>query len=127
MDKDLEQRDVSEWLAEHALKWEAMSPEEQKERKAANLAEREKYNNMSIHEIIAECDAKMSKSAGKPGWKYKDLPRMVPELFYKFIEIVGQENLHWLAVANYGDTLRGQVLISPDGMEILRKFNDKET
>lgn len=122
MDNDLEQHEVSEWLAEKEREWDAMTPEEQEARKAANLAEREKYNNMSIDEIMDAGYAELAESLGKPGWTYRDVPRMVPELFYKFIEIVGEENLHWLAMSNYGDTLRGQVLISPDGMEILREF-----
>jgi len=126
IDENFEQRGVFDWVAEQNSKWAAMTPEEQEAKRAANAESANNYA-MSIHEIMAECNAEMARAAGKPDWTYKDLPRMVPELFYKFIEIVGENNLHWLSMANYGDTLRGQVLISPDGMEILRKFNDEET
>lgn len=119
MDKHLEQRDVSEWIAEKDREWAALTPEEQESRKAANLAERERYNNMTMPEMLREIDDAMAEECGMPGWTYRDLPRMVPELFYKFIEIAGHENLHWITMANYGDTLRGQVLISPDGMKNL--------
>ncbi len=119
MDKNLVQREVSEWVAEIEREWEALTPEEQEARRAANLDERTKYDGMPPDEIINASYAEMAESLGKPGWTYKDLPRMGPELFYKFIEIAGDENLHWITMANYGYTLRGQVLISPDGMKNL--------
>jgi hypothetical protein len=123
LDSHLEQREVSEWIAEKERELAALTPEEREARIAANLAERERYDNMTMPEMLKEIDDAMAEACGMPGWTYKDLPRMVPELFYKFIEIVGHENLHWIAMSNYGDTLRGQVLISPDGMEKLREFN----
>lgn len=76
-----------------------------------------------INKLIDDAYSELAEEVGKPGWVYRDLPRMVPELFYKFVELVGEENLHWLTMANYGDTLRGQVLISPVGMEKLRELN----
>ena len=127
IDENFEQRDVSDWVAEVNSKWAAMSPEEQEAKRAANLAERVNNYAMSIHEIMAECDAAMAKAAGKPDWTYKDLPRMTHEVFSEFVDVIGDDNLHWLTVADYGPTIRGQVLISPAGMEILRNFNDEET
>lgn len=125
MDKDLEQRNVSDWLAEKEREWEALIPEEQEARKAANLAERARYDNMTMPELLREMDNAMADTCGLPGWTYRDLPRMVPELFYKFIDIAGHENLHWITMANYGDQLRGQVLISPDGMKNLASVLSK--
>jgi hypothetical protein len=128
IDENFEQRDVKEWVAKIQQEFDAMSPEEQEALKAANLAEREKYDNMSIQEMMAECDTAMAKAAGKPDWKYVDLPRMTHEFFNEFVNIVGEENLHWLTVAVYSSTTRGQVLISPAGrMRILSEFNDEET
>jgi hypothetical protein len=119
VDKHLEQRDVSEWIAEKDREWAALTPEEQEARRTANLAEQAKYDGMTPDEIINAGYVEMAESLGKPGWVYRDLPRMVPELFYKFIELAGDENLHWITFANYGYALRGQVLISPDGMKNL--------
>ena len=39
-----------------------------------------------------------------------------PNLFDQFIEIVGAKNISWLTLADYGDTKRGQCLISPAGL-----------
>ena len=50
------------------------------------------------------------------GWRYVDLPRMRPNMFDQFIEIVGAKNISWLTLADYGDTKRGQCLISPVGL-----------
>jgi hypothetical protein len=124
MDEHLQTRDVNDWLEEHNKWWDSLSLEEQEAERAKNKAINEeceqKNAGKSIDQIFGEG---IAEECGKPDWTYKDLPRMVPELFYTFIEIVGEENLHWITMANYGDTLRGQVLISPVGMEKLEKFN----
>lgn len=124
MDEQVEPREVSDWLEEHNRWWHSLSPEEQDAERAKNKAINEEWERKnagkSIEQIFSEG---IAEELGKPDWTYKDLPRMVPELFYTFIEIVGEENLHWVTMANYGDTLRGQVLISPVGMEKLREFN----
>lgn len=62
----------------------------------------------------------------KPGWVYHDLPRMSPEFFDQFVEIVGQENLLWITFADYGTSKRGQVMISPEGMQNLKEYNDEQ-
>lgn len=126
IDENFEQRGVSDWVAEQNSKWAAMTPEEQEAKRAANAESANNYA-MSIHEIMAECNAELAKAAGKPDWTYKDLPRMTHEVFSEFVDVVGEENLHWLTVADYGPTIRGRVLISPAGMELLRNFNDEET
>lgn len=54
---------------------------------------------------------------GKPGWTYKDLPRMTPEIMKSFKELIGIENAHWLTFADYGTSVRGQLLISPQGIQ----------
>jgi hypothetical protein len=124
MDEHLQTRDVNDWLEEHNKWWDSLSLEEQEAERAKNKAINEEWEQKnagkSIDQIFGEG---IAEELGKPDWTYKDLPRMVPELFYTFIEIVGEENLHWITMANYGDTLRGQVLISPVGMEKLKKFN----
>ena len=60
------------------------------------------------------------KTSIEDGWVYRDLPRMSPQMFDLFIEIVGEENTAWLTVADYGDSKRGQLLISPAGIERLK-------
>ena len=60
------------------------------------------------------------------GWRYVDLPRMRPNLFDQFIEIVGAKNISWLTLADYGDTKRGQCLISPAGLARLTASPIKE-
>lgn len=60
------------------------------------------------------------------GWEYRDLPRMTPEDFDQFVTLVGKENIRWLAMANYPDgTRRGQLLVSPKGLEKVRLYSAK--
>jgi len=51
------------------------------------------------------------------GYVYRDLPKMSPEYFDKFIELVGEENIVWLTLADYGHSKRGQLLLSPEGQQ----------
>ncbi|GAA0768600.1 hypothetical protein [Brevundimonas olei] len=57
------------------------------------------------------------------GWVYRDLPRMAPEYFDQLIDLVGESNIVWLTKADYGDTRRGQLLISPEGMRNIAAYN----
>lgn len=63
-----------------------------------------------------------------PGWSYRDLPQMTVELFERFIELAGEDNLRWLTVAERvwegNTTKRGQVMISPKGMQNIRDHNE---
>lgn len=64
------------------------------------------------------------------GWQYRDIPRMSPDMWDYFVGIIGDENFVPLSMAEYGEedaqgnqtisAKRGQLLISPDGMENLR-------
>lgn len=55
------------------------------------------------------------------GWIYRDLPRMTQEAFNHFLDILGEENARFLTFARYsGDAVRGQLLMSPAGMERLK-------
>lgn len=56
-------------------------------------------------------------------WHYRDLPRMSQESLDALKNIIGESNLKWLTFADYGTSVRGQVLISPNGMEALAEFN----
>lgn len=59
-------------------------------------------------------------------WVYRDLPRMTPEYFDKFIEVVGVDNIEWLTRAEYPDgAKRGQLFISPAGMNRLKAHTTK--
>lgn len=57
------------------------------------------------------------------GWVYRDLPRMTPEYFDQLIDLVGESNIVWLTKADYGDSRRGQLLISPEGMRNIAAYN----
>lgn len=61
-----------------------------------------------------------------PDWTYHDLPKLSLADFDRFIEIAGESNLKWITIAEYrnGDTFskRGQVMISPKGMENCRNY-----
>ena len=49
------------------------------------------------------------------GYVYRDLPRMEHRFLNELIDIIGATEIVWLSRANYGDTGRGQILISPAG------------
>lgn len=60
------------------------------------------------------------------GWQYRDLPRMTYEAFDKFVSIVGEENIRWLTLADYGNAKRGQLIISPAGFENMKAFGNAD-
>lgn len=62
---------------------------------------------------------------GKPDWEYRDLPRMTPEFFAKFVDLVGEDNILWITKASYKDgTQRGQLLVSPEGLKRARAYSE---
>jgi hypothetical protein len=54
------------------------------------------------------------------GWVYRDLPRLSFEMFDRLVSMIGEANIVWLTQADYGDSKRGQLLISPDGIQRLK-------
>lgn len=128
LDSDIEQRDVNEWMEEHNRWWNSLSPEEQEARRAKNLADQkeweEKNAGKSISQIMGESIAEM---LGKPDWLYGDLPKLTKEYFDKFVDIIGEENIHWITLAQYPANFgkwnnqeplyRGQYLVSPEGQK----------
>lgn len=58
------------------------------------------------------------------GWVYRDLPRLTPEAMEKFVGIVTEGEIRWLTKARYPDgSVRGQLLISPKGMDNMKAFS----
>lgn len=55
------------------------------------------------------------------GWEYRDLPRMTHECMDEFRRIVGEDNIRWLSFSDYGRAVRGQLFISPNGLERMRE------
>ena len=80
--------------------------------------------NRMLDEAIAEGIKSDPSMAEYRDWHYRDLPRMTPELMEEFREIIGDENLKWITFAkyDYGTSVRGQVLISPAGMQALADY-----
>lgn len=55
-----------------------------------------------------------------------DLPKMQEGLMLEFIQMVGEENLRWITTAKYPTGLvRGQILISPEGLRRVREHIKK--
>lgn len=58
------------------------------------------------------------------GWEYRDLPRMTQDCLNQFLDILGEENARFLTFARYSaDSVRGQLLISPAGMNRLKAYS----
>ena len=61
------------------------------------------------------------------GWVYRDLPRMTPEAMRTFLDIVDENEVRWLTKASYpGGAVRGQLLISPKGIENMKAYAQRE-
>lgn len=54
------------------------------------------------------------------GWVYRDLDRMTPDAWEQLRGIIGDENIRMMTWANYGKSVRGQIWISPTGIENLK-------
>lgn len=124
MDDDMKQIDLHEWMQKLEEEWNKLSPEEQAARTAEAKAEQDRLSKMSIDEIFAEAEHALAKSLGKPDWTYRDLPRMHPENLNSLVQIIGEDEIYWITHAEYKDgSVRGQILISPIGMEALRQYS----
>lgn len=62
----------------------------------------------------------VGKTYRADGWVYRDLPKLSYEMFDKLVAMIGEENIVWLTQADYGTSKRGQLLVSPAGMENIR-------
>ena len=77
-----------------------------------------------LNAMLDAAYADLAEQMGKPGWKYRDLPRMTPETLNMLVMIIGEENIEWITHASYDDgSCRGQILISPLGMDALGAYN----
>lgn len=76
-------------------------------------------------------DVGLPRPPGKENWVYRDLPKMREDFFDKFVELVGSENIAWITQAKYeyedGIYKRGQLFISPEGIERLKARNKDNT
>lgn len=124
MDEDMKKIDLHEWMQKLEEEWNKLSPEEQEARIAEAKAEQERLSKMSIEEIMNEAQQELAKSLGKPGWTYRDLPRMIPEVRDNIVQIIGEDQIYWITQAEYKDgSVRGQILISPLGMKALEMYS----
>lgn len=74
----------------------------------------------------------MIEELEKQGWIYGDLPKLNRENFDKFLDIVGENNIKWLTLAQYPtnfgkwnnkvELFRGQYMLSPEGKERIRTW-----
>lgn len=124
MNDNMKKIDLHEWMQKLEEEWNKLTPEEQAKRTAEAKAEQERLSKMSIEEIFAEAEQSLAKSLGKPDWTYRDLPRMHPENLDSLVQIIGEDEIYWITMAEYGDgSVRGQILISPLGMKALEMYS----
>jgi hypothetical protein len=126
MDLHLPQRSVLDCQKEHDEAWAALTPEEQEAKREANRIENEKYQNKTMNELMDEAYAELAVQCGKPGWIYKDLPKLTQHNMILFKRLIGEDNLHWIAYSTYqpGGLCRGQVLINPEALDRIKEFNN---
>lgn len=58
------------------------------------------------------------------GWVYHDIPWTTVEAWEQLIALVDDDNIVLLAASDRDGAIRGQVLISPDGMERIAGYNE---
>ena len=86
------------------------------------------FDGMSMAEIGAALDNALQEALieSQPelaGWTYRDLPRMTKRCLDDLIGVLGESNIKFITFADYGNnSVRGQVMISPDGMNNLKEF-----
>lgn len=79
--------------------------------------------------MLEDAETEWAREAtGLTDWHYRDLPQMAPEFFDKFVDLAGEDNLRWITLAERpwpdgSRTRRGQVMISPEGMERIAAYN----
>lgn len=83
--------------------------------------------NTDPRKLFAEAEQKVFREVtGLPDWHYKDLPKMTPEILDKLVDAIGPDHIKWITKAEYKiegkDFKRGQVMISPEGIENLKTF-----
>ena len=61
------------------------------------------------------------------GWAYRDVPRMTQDAWKLLMGIIGADNVELLSFANYGTAVRGQMMISPEGMVNLEAYGNRES
>jgi len=65
----------------------------------------------------------MGQTLRADGWVYRDLPgRLSPEMWDTLIETLGDGNYRILAMTITSDYVRGQFMISPEGMKNLARY-----
>jgi hypothetical protein len=65
-------------------------------------------------------EASFNASMGTEGWVYRDLPLMSLAMWDELFTIIGDSNVRVIISTRRGDSRRGQVLISPDGLQRMR-------
>jgi hypothetical protein len=86
---------------------------------------------IAAHELNVIVGEGLAKSMGKPDWTYFDLPNMSLEYFEQLRDIIGQDDIYFITYMNrVQDGIswhRGQVLISPTGMDNIREYRRMHT
>lgn len=64
------------------------------------------------------------------GWVYRDWSRMLPEFWSELLAVIGPDNYKLLTQSTYRPpdgpvTMRGQMMISPDGVANLKAYAEK--
>lgn len=70
-------------------------------------------------EGMREVHAAMAEELGCPDWTYRDIPWVTSEVWGQLFDIAGEGNCKIVAMSRMGSNCRGQILISPAGMESL--------
>ena len=89
----------------------------------------EEFRNMWIG-AMREMENEFNKSFGTVDWVYRDIGWMKQEYWDRLIEALGEDNIKIIAAStrdDWGDSVfcRGQLLISPEGVQNSIAFADE--
>ena len=70
----------------------------------------------------------LAESMGLPDWEYRDVPWTDDEVFQRLVDGIGESNIKVLAMTRVKGKgrVRGQILISPQGMVNLIALKESE-
>lgn len=88
------------------------------------MSEQEHYKEFSksIGDVFADYYKAWAEQLGCPGWHYRDIPWITDEYFDKLIDIIGKDNIKCIVSSRRDNAIRGQFLISPEGIENIKEW-----
>lgn len=120
--------EITEWLKSLP----PLTPEQRE----ANRRENEEYERRvkeaggPLELLHKEMEEQYNKSMGVEGWSYRDIPWTLESFWDELINVIDPVNIKIITLAGreseQGIYRRGSLLVSPEGMERIRKYAEEK-